>query len=118
GARAHAESGMDRGGEWVNLDTLADGGMLYLVHHDRAGRALADHIAPALSSLGIPLRQRRLPAGILVDSVALARAGARACTVSRLDWGALRLIHTPRDTPDGLDTATAISVGRALAAVG
>ena len=119
GARAYAESGAELvGAEWVNLDTITDRGRLYLVSHDRAGAELADQIAPSLRSLEVPLRTRRLPAGILVDSVALARAGARACTISRLDWEDLRLMHTPRDTPDGLDTTTSLRVGRALVEVG
>jgi hypothetical protein len=118
GARAHAESGFERAGEWINLDTLTGRGRLYLVSHDRAGAELADRIAPSLHSLALPLRKRRLPAGILVDSVALAHAGARACTISRLDWGDLRVMHTPRDTADGLDTTTAVRVGRALTEVG
>jgi hypothetical protein len=119
GARAYAESGVDLGGsEWVNLDTLTDRGRLYLVSHDRSGADLADRIAPLLRALDIPLRKRRLPAGVLVDSVALSRAGAQACTISRLDWQDFRLIHTSRDSLDGLDPATAIRVGGALTRVG
>jgi hypothetical protein len=50
-----------------------------------------------------------------VDSWPLARAGASAVTVARLDWRTLRLIHTPRDTMDGLSLETARAVGAAVA---
>jgi hypothetical protein len=61
------------------------------------------------------VHRRRLPAGILVDSLPLARAGARAITIGRLTWRTLRLIHTPADRPDGLSLELAEAVGRALA---
>jgi hypothetical protein len=61
------------------------------------------------------VRRRRLPLGILTDSVALARAGAAAITIARLDWHTLRRIHTPRDTPEDLALDTAQRAGRAVA---
>ena len=119
GVRAHVERGASvTDADWVNLDTLTGRGRLYLVSHDRAGATLAGAILPLLQPLGIPVEQRRLPAGILVDSVALARAGARACTISRLDWSDLRRLHTPGDTVEDLDPGTAVKVGRALASLG
>jgi hypothetical protein len=54
--------------------------------------------------------------GILVDSLPLARAGAAAITIGRLTWDTLRLIHTPRDVPEGLSLESAERVGRAIAA--
>jgi len=98
----------------VNLDTLDDTGVLAVVSHDGGGAALAERVAAALGVLGIPVRSRRLPLGILVDSLPLARAGAQAVTVARLDWSTLRRLHTARDTADGLAFATAERVGRAL----
>lgn len=117
GARAFARARRAAlaGAEVVNLDTLDDAGRLYLVSHDARGAQLADREAKHLAALGIPLRRRRLPPGILVDSHPLARAGAAAVTVARLDWATLRRIHTPRDTPDDLRFETAIRVGRAVA---
>jgi hypothetical protein len=53
--------------------------------------------------------------GILVDSLPLAQAGARAVTVGRLTRRTLRLIHTPADRPEGLSLELAEAVGRALA---
>lgn len=119
GARmlARARPELVRGTEVVNLDTLDDAGPVWLVHHDAAGAALASRLAPRLAgALGLPVRLRRLPAGILVDSLPLAAAGAAAVTVARLDWRTLCRIHTHRDAPDGFALATARSVGEALPA--
>jgi hypothetical protein len=100
--------------EFLNLDTLDDNGRLYLVSHDSRGHQLAAAIEPRLSRLSLPLRRRRLPLGIFVDSAPLARAGAGAITVGRLTWGTLRRIHTEADTPAGLSLATAEQIGRTL----
>jgi hypothetical protein len=116
GARAfiQARAGELAGCEVVNLDTLDDTGTLAVVGHDAAGLALAQEVAAQLGASGLAARPRRLPLGILVDSLPLARAGAKAVTVGRLDWSTLRRIHTPRDTPDGVAFDTAERVGRAL----
>jgi hypothetical protein len=119
GMRAHVERGGSvTGADWVNIDTITGRGRLYLVSHDAAGATLAGTLLPLLQPLGTPVEQRRLPAGILVDSVALARAGARACTIARLDWSDLRRLHTPGDSVEDLDPETAEKVGRALTTLG
>jgi hypothetical protein len=118
GARlfARERAGALAGVEVVNFDTIDDRGPLWVVSHDPRGDALAAREAARLSALGIPVRRRRLPLGILTDSLALARAGASAITVARLDWATLRRMHTPRDTPDDLALATAERAGRTLGA--
>lgn len=100
------------GVEVINLDTLDDAGRLYVVTHNRRSERLAERLAASLAPGGTSVRRRRLPLGILVDSLPLARAGALAVTVSRLNWGSLRVMHTSRDTPDGLSWETAEWVGR------
>jgi hypothetical protein len=117
GARVFAQLEGQRlaGVEVVNFDTLDQEGDLYLVAHDRRGRELARACATRLEGLGAAVRPRKLPAGILVDSLPLARAGAAAITVGRLTWGTLRLIHTSRDVPEGLSLELAERAGRALA---
>lgn len=116
GSRIYAQVTPDVGAaEFVNLDTIDQEGTLYLVTHDRRGQRLAAGLEPALARLGLPIRRRRLPFGILVDSAPLARAGAAALTIGRLTWQTLRRIHTPGDTPDGLSLDTAKRVGEALA---
>ncbi|HEY3012634.1 MAG TPA: M28 family peptidase, partial [Gemmatimonadales bacterium] len=107
GARVFARLAPDlERSEFVNIDTVDQEGTLYLVSHDARGERLACELEPRLSGLGLPIRRRRLPLGIFVDSAPLARAGAPAVTIGRLTWGTLRLIHTPADTPDGLSFET------------
>ncbi|MGI9039945.1 MAG: M28 family peptidase [Gemmatimonadales bacterium] len=108
------ESAALRNAQVVNLDTIDAEGDLYLVSHDRRGARLAADTAPGLGGLGVRVRARRLPLGIVVDSLPLARAGASAITIGRLTWRTLRIIHTPRDTPDGFSFEMAERVGRAL----
>ena len=103
------------GADVINLDTLDDRGPVWVVSHDPRGDVLAAREAARLSGLGLVVRRRRLPLGILTDSLALARAGASAVTIARLDWRTLSLIHTPRDTPDELALETAGAIGRAVA---
>lgn len=100
--------------EFVNLDTLDEEGKLYLVSHDARGERLARNLAARLTPLGLPIRSRRLPLGIFVDSAPLARTGARSITIGRLTWRTLRRIHTPGDTPHDLSLATAEQVGKAI----
>jgi hypothetical protein len=115
GARVFARLGLDLGdAEFVNLDTLDQEGKLYIVSHDARGEGLARRVEPRLVSLGLPVRRRRLPLGIFVDSAPLARTRAPSITIGRLTWKTLRRIHTAADTPDGLSFATAERVGRAL----
>ena len=117
GARvfAHQLVGPASAVEVVNFDTLDQEGDLYLVAHDARGAELASRLEPRLGGLGPTVRRRRLPVGILVDSLPLAQAGARAVTIGRLTWRTLRIIHTPSDRPDGLSLELAEAVGRALA---
>ena len=100
----------------INLDTIDQEGELALVSHDRPGTELARALASQLAAAGLPARLRRLPPGILTDSVPFARRGVAAVTIGRLTWRTLRTIHTPRDTAEGLSLETAERVGRALAA--
>jgi hypothetical protein len=117
GARifARLEAARLRSAVVVNLDTIDEEGTLYLVSHDRKGAALAGREASRLALAGLAARPRRLPLGILVDSVPFARAGLPAITIGRLTWRTLRLIHTPRDRLEGLALSMASNIGRALA---
>ena len=100
--------------EFVNVDTVDQEGNLYLVSHDREGERLAVTLEPSLGALGVPVRRRRLPLGIFVDSAPLARV-APAVTIGRLTWRTLQCIHTPADTGVGLSFRTAEQVGKAIA---
>ena len=115
GARVFARSGrLDRAAEFVNIDTVDQEGSLYLVSHNNGGEQLVAALQTDLAGLGLPIRRRRLPLGIFVDSAPLSRL-ASAVTIGRLTWRTLRCIHTPRDTSDGLSYRTAEQVGKAIA---
>ncbi|MBA3260670.1 MAG: M28 family peptidase [Gemmatimonadales bacterium] len=118
GARVFARMEGSRlaGVEIVNFDTIDGEGEIYLVSHDRRGARLAAGEARRLAGLGPAVRVRRLPLGILVDSLPLSRAGAAAITVGRLTWRTLRRIHTPGDVPEDLSLELAERIGRAIAA--
>jgi hypothetical protein len=116
GARVFARHTPDtREAEFVNVDTVDGEGMLYLVSHDARGEQLARAVAALLLPLGLPVRRRRLPLGIFVDSAPLAKTGAPAITIGRLTWRTLRRIHTSSDTADGLSMDTAQAIGKAIA---
>ena len=119
GARIFARIAGDqlRGVEVINVDTVDDEGTLYAVSHDAAGAALARRLLPGLRALGVPARTRGLPLGIFVDSHPLARAGAAAVTIGRLNWRTLRRLHTPRDTADGLALELPVRIGEVVARV-
>lgn len=117
GSRYFAEKSGDRlaGTEVVNIDTVDQQGSWRVVTHRPNAAGLADRMAVALGECSpLPLRHHRLPAGIFVDSLPLARAGARAITIARLDWGTLGRIHTPRDTLEGLSLDSAVVAGLAI----
>jgi Zn-dependent M28 family amino/carboxypeptidase len=98
----------------VNLDTLDETGALGIVSHDGAGRRTAEEYADCLRGLGLPIRVRRLPLGIMVDSLAFARAGSKAITIARLDWSTLRRLHTAHDSAEGCSFETATRIGEAV----
>jgi hypothetical protein len=118
GARIFARAGGPWSGtEFINLDTLDQEGTLYLVSHDDRGSLLARQIEPCVMNLEVPIRRRRLPLGIFVDSAPLSRTGGSAITLGRLTWSTLRRIHTTADTPEGLSLELAERVGVAVAQI-
>jgi hypothetical protein len=98
----------------INLDSLDDAGDVAIVSHDHRARALTDALLTGLSQSEWRVRRRRLPPGIMVDSMPLARAGARAVTVARVTWSSFKVIHTPADAASRLDFASAGAIGRLL----
>jgi hypothetical protein len=101
--------------EVINLDTIDQEGELALVSHDARGDGLAQRLGVDLAATGLAPRRRRLPMGILTDSLPFARAGVPAVTIGRLTWRTLRTIHTSRDIAEGLSLETAARVGSAVA---
>lgn len=103
------------GVEVINLDTIDDQGTLYVVSHKATGARWSAGVAGVLAKVAPALKQRRRPPWTFVDSRPLSQTGAAALTIARLDWGTLRRMHTPRDTPAGLEFRTAEAVGRLVA---
>ncbi len=112
---AQQNPGLVRGRDVINIDTVDDIGDVTIVAHDREGERLAERLRQALDSPGYVVRRRRLPPGIMVDSLAFARVGARAVTVARLNWTTLRRVHTDRDNVAALPLIAARRLGAMLA---
>jgi hypothetical protein len=106
-----------RGRDMINIDTVDDAGIVSIVSHDRLGSQLATRAAQTLVLSDVQVRRRGLLPGIMVDSQAFARAGARAVTIARLNWGTLRRVHTSRDTANGMNFRTARAIGAWLGSV-
>ena len=117
GARAvsREQPELFRGASIVNVDTVDDEGTLFVVTHDQRSRGLAVRVLDRLAGLAPVSRERRLPLGIMVDSLPLARVAADAVTVGRLTWGTLKRIHTPGDDACGYQLVTAERLGERLA---
>jgi len=88
-AREHAP------GVALNCDGVDDEGELTIMHGSNAPGDVIEAIERV--ALRAP-RIRRLPLGLLTDSVALADRGWRAVTVSRGSMASLRRVHTPQDS--------------------
>jgi hypothetical protein len=93
GARAWARSA--RRGTAINCDGVDDAGELTIMYSGAAPTPLI-HTLEALAPGAC--RVRRMPLGLLTDSVALAERGWRTVTVSRGSLATLRRIHTPADS--------------------
>lgn len=117
GSRYFAEKSLElvKGTDVLNVDTVDHQGKWRLVSHQAGAEGLLDGAEAALRAISpVAIRRHRRLSGIFVDSLPLARAGARAITIARLDWGTLGRIHTPRDTLDGLSLDSALLAGIAI----
>jgi hypothetical protein len=116
GSRYFAQRSRERleGSEVINFDTIDDQGAWRIVVHDRNAAELAETAASRLQSPAVPVRRHTLPAGIFVDSLPLAKAGAVAITIARLDWSTLKKIHTTRDHLEGLSLDSAVRAGEVV----
>ncbi len=94
-ARARAQDGVHAAGVALNCDGVDDEGELTIMH---GAKPPADIIAAIQRVSPRPPRVRRMPLGLLTDSVALADAGWRTVTVSRGSFASLRRVHTPDDS--------------------
>jgi hypothetical protein len=97
GARAWARDA--RRGTALNCDGVDDAGELTIMY---SGAAPTPLIQTLEALAPVPPRVRRMPLGMLTDSVALADRGWATVTVSRGSLATLRRVHTPTDSLDTL----------------
>lgn len=116
GARAWARG--VRTGTALNCDGIDDAGEVTIMH----SRAAPTPLIQTLQALAPrPPRVRRMPLGLLTDSVALADRGWTTVTVSRGSLASLRRVHTSRDSlaalrGDGIDEVASL-LARAVEAL-
>lgn len=83
----------------LNCDGVDDEGAMTIMYSGRAPAALVEVMRGASP---VPVAVRRMPPGLLTDSVALADHGWRALTLSRGSWATLGRVHTRHDSLDHL----------------
>ena len=120
GARAWARTWMEtqQPGIALNCDGVDDEGALTIMYSRGADPALLAILRQASPT---PVRVRRMPLGLLTDSVALSDRGWRTVTVSRGGWHTLRRVHSRGDSLDhltgrGIDDAATL-LARAVEAL-
>jgi hypothetical protein len=116
GARAWARTA--RRGTAINCDGVDDAGDVTIMYSGAAPKPL---IATLRALAPASCRVRRMPLGLLTDSVALADRGWATVTVSRGSLDTLRRVHTPGDSldvlrGDGIDDV-AVLLARAVEAL-
>ncbi len=79
----------------LNCDGVDDEGELTIMHGSNPPTDVVDAVRRSASR---DVHVRRMPLGLLTDSVALAERDWRAVTVSRGSLGSLRRVHTPHDS--------------------
>jgi len=92
----------------INFDGLDDRGAVVAFVH-RPG--------PVVGAVAARLGARprgRLP--VLVDGIPLARVARECMTIMKGGWGTMRVVHTPRDTPERMTLAGLREVSHAVAA--
>ena len=119
GARAWVRRRREEQGIAINCDGVDDAGALTIMYSGMPSIAVIDAIRDAANE---PVRVRRMPLGLLLDSVALTEAGWRSVTVSRGAFASLRRVHTRNDSlerlrGDGIPR-TATVLARAAEALG
>lgn len=101
GARAWGMARRQNGeqGIAINCDGVDDQGALTIMYSAKPSIEVLNAIRDSAAE---PVSVRRMPLGLLVDSVALAEAGWRSVTVSRGSLASLRRVHTKADSLERL----------------
>jgi len=96
----------------INCDGVDDRGELTIMYSRKPSIEVIDAIRGAADE---PTQVRRMPLGLLLDSVALTDAGWRSVTVSRGSLASLRRVHTRADSLQRLRGDGISRTARALA---
>ena len=112
GARAWVRANRDARALVLNCDGVDDQGELTLMYTRRKPDAIVNAVREAA---GGDLRVRRMPPGLLLDSVAFADAGWDAATVSHGSMQTLARVHTRGDSLEALRGGRIGPVGTVLA---
>lgn len=98
GARAWVRAHDAERGFVVNCDGVDDQGELTLMYTRTKPEPIVDAVRQAAGTLQV----RRMPPGLLLDSVAFADAGWTGATLSHGSMRTLARVHTPGDSLDAL----------------
>jgi acetylornithine deacetylase/succinyl-diaminopimelate desuccinylase-like protein len=93
GARAWARSRAP--GIAINVDGVDDQGRIVIMH---SGRPQTELVRALQGGAASPLDVRRMPPGLMTDSLALAHRGWKTVTVSHGSAATLRRVHSRRDS--------------------
>jgi Zn-dependent M28 family amino/carboxypeptidase len=96
----------------LNCDGVDDQGELTIMYTRSLPAPIVDAVREAAAG---SLHVRRMPPGLLLDSVAFADAGWSAATVSHGSMRTLARVHTPLDSLERLDGRHIAPVARVLA---
>ncbi len=109
-------------GMFINFDGVDGRGRYRVMTHRVSGSAVTGpssdvegSLVKALMAARAEVATSRLPPGVLVDGVVLARAGMTGVSIGRGDWQTLKVVHTARDEPLRVDVSAAVLAGRAAA---
>ena len=100
GARAWARE--KRKMSVLNCDGVDDTGEINVLFTGRPPAGLLHAARTVSQQLAIPCRVRRIPMGILMDSIAFADAGLDAVTFSRGTYRSLARVHSAADSLENL----------------
>jgi Zn-dependent M28 family amino/carboxypeptidase len=100
----------------LNCDGVDDAGSVTVMQASGSVSAVAEAVRRASQDVGISVRVRAMPIGLLTDSVAFAQHGSRSVTFSRGNWASLARVHSRRDDLSHLDGRGISEVARLMAA--
>lgn len=99
-AGAHAWASERPGAVVLNCDGVDDRGPARVMHPGNRPRAILAAVRAVNGPLAADIR--RLPIGVLTDSVAIARRGGQSVTFSRGGWSSLARVHSVNDSLERL----------------